>query len=179
MISERRVKRERHSKATRRPRKSGISKPVVWGTRGLSRGIKRDKLNGTNRAEFAVFSQIFADFCRFSVFLGITALRRRRFSQKTENKFMFLGSQASGHQALSAFLKEETQALSGTVRHFQAKSGTFRRNPAKSGRIRGMIRMICQDFTCFSMISHDPLGAQEPRSISTDGKTLGKFYAYS
>ena len=31
--------------------------------RRLSRGIKRDKLNGTNGAEFAVFSQIFADLC--------------------------------------------------------------------------------------------------------------------
>ena len=37
------------------------------------------KLNGTNRAEFAVF----ADFCRFSLFLGIIAFRRRRFSQET------------------------------------------------------------------------------------------------
>ena len=31
----------------------------------ISRGITRDKLNGTNRAEFAVFSQIFADFADF------------------------------------------------------------------------------------------------------------------
>ena len=29
------------------------------------------------------FSQIFADFCRFSLFLGIIAFRRRRFSQET------------------------------------------------------------------------------------------------
>ena len=52
----------------------------------ISRGIKRDKLNGTNRAELAVFrrfSLIFADFCGFSLSLGIIALRRRRFSQKT------------------------------------------------------------------------------------------------
>ena len=52
-------------------------------TRESSRGIKRDKPNGTNRAEFAVFSKIFADFYRFSLFLGIIAFRKRRFSQKT------------------------------------------------------------------------------------------------
>ena len=46
--------------------------------------LKRDKLNETNRGEFAVFfrrfSLLFADF--FAEFLGITALRRRGFSQK-------------------------------------------------------------------------------------------------
>ena len=31
-------------------------------------------------------SQFFADFCRLSLFLGITALQRRRFSQKTFRK---------------------------------------------------------------------------------------------
>ena len=41
-----------------------------------------------------------------------------------ENTFVFLGSQASGHQALSAFLREQSQA----------KSGTFR-------------DMVCHDFT--------------------------------
>ena len=34
--------------------------------------------------EIRSFSLIFADFCRFSLFLGITAFRGRRFSQKTE-----------------------------------------------------------------------------------------------
>ena len=46
-------------------------------------GNIRDKLKGTNGAKFTVFLQIFADFCRFSLFLGITAFRRRRFSQTT------------------------------------------------------------------------------------------------
>ena len=50
-----------------------------------------------------------------------------------ENKFMFLGSQASGHQALSAFLREPNQALPGTFRQYQAESG-------------GMICMFCHDF---------------------------------
>ena len=95
------------------PEKKGS--PVVWETHGLtfsqrprddnqnkicdferggigSRGTKRDKLNGTNRAEFAVFrrfSLIFADF-RFS--LGITALQkifaenRRKPQIFTENR---------------------------------------------------------------------------------------------
>ena len=43
-----------------------------------------------------------------------------------ENIFMFLGSQASGHQALSAFLREQIrhyQALPGKIRHSQAESG--------------------------------------------------------
>ena len=44
-----------------------------------SGGNKRDKLKGTNARD----SQFFADFCRFSLFLGITAFRGRRFSQKT------------------------------------------------------------------------------------------------
>ena len=40
-----------------------------------STGIKRDKLNGTNVAKFTVF-------CRFLLFPGIIAFRRRRLSQK-------------------------------------------------------------------------------------------------
>ena len=54
-----------------------------------SGGIKRDKLKGTNGAKFAVvrrFSLIFADFL---LFLGITAFRKRRFSQKTAGNRRF------------------------------------------------------------------------------------------
>ena len=42
-----------------------------------SRGSKRDKF----AVLFAVF--LLADFCRFSLFLGIIAFGRRRFSQET------------------------------------------------------------------------------------------------
>ena len=50
-----------------------------------SRDIKRDKPHGTNGAEFAVFSLIFAEFCRFSVsLLEMTACQKRRFSQEPQ-----------------------------------------------------------------------------------------------
>ena len=49
------------------------------------RGIKRDKLNGTNRAEFAVF-QIFADFLPV---LGITAFRSADFRRKPQENADF------------------------------------------------------------------------------------------
>ena len=40
------------------------------------------------RSQLSSFSQIFADFCRFSLFLGITAFGRRSFSQRTAgNRF--------------------------------------------------------------------------------------------
>ena len=54
-----------------------------------SRGIKRDKLNGTNRAKFAVFRRFSLIFADFLFFWGITALRRRRFSQKTAGNRTF------------------------------------------------------------------------------------------
>ena len=45
-------------------------RPVIhWEDK--SRGIKRDKLNGTNGANSQFFSQIFADFCRFLFLVGI------------------------------------------------------------------------------------------------------------
>ena len=47
-----------------------------------SRGIKRDKLNGTNGAEFAVFRRFSLIFADFLFLLGIIAFRRCRFSQK-------------------------------------------------------------------------------------------------
>ena len=51
---------------------------VLFCIRGDWKGqTKRDK-----RSQIHSFSQIFADFCRFSLFLGITA-SRSRFSQKT------------------------------------------------------------------------------------------------
>ena len=61
---------------------------TVWRAMQDSRGTKRDKLKGTNGAKFAVFFFFFADlffrwFCRFSLCLGITSFRNRRFSQKT------------------------------------------------------------------------------------------------
>ena len=40
--------------------------------------------------EIRSFSLIFADFCRFSLFLGITAFRARRLSQKTAGNRRFL-----------------------------------------------------------------------------------------
>ena len=46
-----------------------------------SRGIKRDKLNGTNRAEFAVF---FADVCRFSLFLELQHFKGADFCRKPQ-----------------------------------------------------------------------------------------------
>ena len=39
--------------------------------------------------EIRSFSLIFADFCRFSLFLVITAFRGRRFSQKTAGNRRF------------------------------------------------------------------------------------------
>ena len=51
-----------------------------------SMGNKRDKLKGQTKEPN---SQIFADFCRFSLFLGITAFRRRRSLQKTAGNCRF------------------------------------------------------------------------------------------
>ena len=57
---------------------------------GNSKGqTQRDKLKGTNskgqtEPNSQFFLQIFTDFCRFSLFLGITAFRKRRFSQKPQ-----------------------------------------------------------------------------------------------
>ena len=48
-----------------------------------SRGNKRNNLNGTNGAKFAVFFADFRWLFLFCRFLGITAFRRRRFLQKT------------------------------------------------------------------------------------------------
>ena len=55
----------------------------------FSRGIRRDKTKRDERSQIRGFSQIFADFSRFSLFLGITAFRRRRFSQKTAGNRWF------------------------------------------------------------------------------------------
>ena len=71
----------------------------------------------------------------------------------------FLVLEFSGHQALLGTFSHSQITKSGIFRHFQAFSGT-----------RGIICMIYHDFTWFSMISHDPVRAQEPRNSSTDGK---------
>ena len=74
---------ERGKKGGRKGARKRTQKARILAPYDLSRGIKRDKLNGTNGAKFAVFFlQIFADFCRFSLFLGIIAFGRRRSSQK-------------------------------------------------------------------------------------------------
>ena len=52
-------------------------------------------------------------------------LAKMSAADRSNAKFMFLGSQASGHQALSALLKEQK---TDTIRHSQAKSGIFRQN---------------------------------------------------
>ena len=56
---------------------------IILGNRWyFLKGIKRDKLKGTNGAKFVVFR-------RFSLFLGIAAFRKRRFLQKTAGKRRF------------------------------------------------------------------------------------------
>ena len=50
--------------------------------RKTKKARKRRQTKWDKPSQIRSFSQIFADFCRFSLFLGITALRRRRFSQK-------------------------------------------------------------------------------------------------
>ena len=57
----------------------------IFQGRGVSGGNKRDKLKGTNARD----SQFSADFRRFSLFLGIPAFQRRRFSQKTAGNRRF------------------------------------------------------------------------------------------
>ena len=50
--------------------------------------------------EIRSFSLIFADFCRFSLFLGITAFRGRRFSQKTAGNRRFSQKTAGNRRFL-------------------------------------------------------------------------------
>ena len=49
----------------------------------VSGGIKRDKIKG-QMTEIRSFSLIFADFCRFSLFLGITAFGGRIFAENRQ-----------------------------------------------------------------------------------------------
>ena len=92
------------------------------------RGRKRDKLKGTNRAKLAffckfllIFAQSFADFSCFSLFLGIVAFRRRRFSQKTAGNRRKPQIFAENHRKAQIFAEI---GLSHFVRSFY-----FRPNP--------------------------------------------------
>ena len=67
------------------PKRCADAETRKWKWCRESAGTKRDKLKGTNARN----SLIFADFCCFSLFLGITAFWRRRFSQKTAGNRRF------------------------------------------------------------------------------------------
>ena len=67
-----------------RPQNS-LARKVLSATRGLARGGVRH--SPANPQFF--FLQIFLGFCRFSLFLRITAFWRRRFSQETAGNHRF------------------------------------------------------------------------------------------
>ena len=82
---------------------------------------------------------------------------------------LFLGFLGTRHfQALPTILREQNQAFSCIFRKNQALSGKIR----LSGIFGGM---ILHDLPCFHMILYDPFGAQEPRNVSTDSKSVASI----